>query len=227
MNGTQMFYREVVPAADLALTVMSFWEFVVLAASSEPIEHEIFPDGCVSVFYLRNLNRHRHYVGLSGLQLETVTKVVSGGDIIWGMRLSPAACSAILDSDPAKVRSYGGADADLFPHLTHGLSEKLAAATSFDDAILIFEDRVREVIANRGTCDSEIAKVVRLIEESRGEIRVDEIARSISLSTRQFQRRFKAISGLSPKQYIRARRIRAAAVDLVESRGQNLGSSSG
>ena len=54
-----------------------------------------------------------------------------------------------------------------------------------------------------------------------GEIRIDQLSASLGLSTRQFQRRFKASSGLSPKQFLRTRRIRATAVDLVENRDQN------
>ena len=221
MNGTQMFYREVKPASDLADIVMSFWEFVVSSDAPEAIQHEIFPDGCVSVFYLRNLNRNLHHLGISGLQLETVTKIVSIGDTLWGMRISPAACSAILNSDPAIIGVKGGAAATLFPHLTHGLSEMFAAAKSLDDAILIYERRLRDVVANYGTGDPEIAKAVRSIEDARGEVRVDELALSLALSSRQFQRRFKASSGLNPKQYIRARRIRSAAVSLVEKQDQN------
>ncbi|HRH42035.1 MAG TPA: helix-turn-helix domain-containing protein, partial [Pyrinomonadaceae bacterium] len=43
----------------------------------------------------------------------------------------------------------------------------------------------------------------------------------LNLSTRQLERRFKASSGLSPKQFARTRRIRATAVDLVENNKQN------
>ncbi len=221
MNGTQMIYREVVPSTDLESFVMSFWEFVVSDDTSEPIEHEIFPDGCISVFYLRNFNRGLNHVGISGPQLETFTKTVSGGDTYWGMRVSPAACFPFLNPEADKINLSGVVETPLHPYFTHGLSEKLAAAKSFDGAVLIYENRLREFIVTCGTCDPEIAKAVRLIDAARGEIRVDDLALSVSLSTRQFQRRFKASSGLSPKQYIRARRIRATAVSLVEKQDQN------
>jgi transcriptional regulator GlxA family with amidase domain len=44
----------------------------------------------------------------------------------------------------------------------------------------------------------------------------------VNLSVRQFERRFKQSSGLTPKQYARARRIRATAISLVADPTLNL-----
>lgn len=221
MEKAQMFYREVAPSDDLRPFVLSFWEFAVPSDAPSVIAHEIFPDGCVSLFYIRNLSRSLHIVGVSRLHLETVTKPVMPGDTFWGMRISPAACSRILKMDAGEMLNAGMGRRIEIPHLSDGLAEKLKAAKSFDNAISIFEDRLREIIADGEYCDLQIAEAVRLIEDAHGEIRVDLLAKVLGLSTRQFQRRFKASSGLSPKQYIRTRRIRATAVNLVEKRDQN------
>lgn len=220
MEKAHMFYREIAPSDDLKPFVLSFWEFTVPTEAPSPIEHEIFPDGCISLFYIRNLSRDLHRVGISGLQLETIMKPVSAGDTFWGMRISPAACSAILKIDPGKMLRVSVAGAAECPHLTNRLTEKLAAANGFDDAISIYEGRLRDLITGGKYCDPQIVEAVRLIENAPGEIRVNTLAAGFSLSTRQFQRRFKASSGLTPKQYIRARRMRATAVNLVEQRGQ-------
>ena len=57
---------------------------------------------------------------------------------------------------------------------------------------------------------------MRIIEENAGEVKISEIANLIGLSVRQLERRFRKSAGLTPKQFARARRIRAAAVSVVE-----------
>ena len=43
---------------------------------------------------------------------------------------------------------------------------------------------------------------------------MSELAIRLDMSARQLQRRFRSCSGLTPKQYARARRLRAIAADL-------------
>jgi transcriptional regulator GlxA family with amidase domain len=66
------------------------------------------------------------------------------------------------------------------------------------------------------TFDEKVFEAIELIDLTSGEIRIAELAERVGLSARQLERRFKKASGLSPKQYSRTRRIRAAAVHLVE-----------
>lgn len=211
-----MFYREANPSSDLSHVVLSFWEFAVPVDVVSPYAHEIFPDGCASLFYYRNLGRGLHVVGVSGLHLEAMTRPVSGGDTFWGMRIAPAACRGVLRVDPATLiqdRVFGETE---FPHIIAGLADRLAAAANFEAAIPIFEDMMRSVAATPLDHDPKIEMAVNFIKHANGEIRIDELARRLKLSTRQLQRRFKACTGLSPKQFARIRRIRATAVVLVE-----------
>lgn len=212
-----MFYREANPSSDLSHVVLSFWEFAVPWDVVSPYPHEIFPDGCASLFYYRNLRRGLHVVGVSGLHLETITKPVSAGDTFWGLRIAPAACRGVLRIDPATLiqeRVFGEKE---FPHLIAGLADTLATAANFEAAIQIFERMMRDVAATPLDRDPKIELAVSLIEQEKGEIRIDELAKRLDLSTRQLQRRFKACTGLSPKQFARIRRIRATAVVLVEN----------
>lgn len=214
-----MHYREIEPPEELQQITLSFWEFFVPEHTASPIYHEIFSDGCVSVFYVRNVRREVHTIGLSGLYLETVNKPLSAGDTIWGMRISPAALSAVLGTDPQAMLGTSVFGSDSNPKLLAGLERELADAVRLEDAVAIFGSRLRDMPAH--AVDAKVAEAVRIIDETRGETRVDRLAEQLNLSTRQFQRRFKSSAGLTPKQYIRVRRIRAAAVDLVKETAQN------
>lgn len=216
-----LFYREIKPSADISQIVLSFWEFVVNKENVAPIQHEIFPDGCVSLFYHRNDNFNLKQLTLTGLNLETIITPVFPTDIFWGMRLSPAACASVLRANPVIFRMERILEADKFPHLTDGLLEKLNDCKSFEEAIAIYEIRLKELAFGQNLFDEKIVQAIEIIEQTSGEIKISEIAEALNLSTRQLERRFKTSSGLSPKQFARTRRIRATAVDLVENNNQN------
>lgn len=218
MEKAQMIYREAAPSDDLARYILSFWE---LSVPADNLEYEIFPDGCSSLFYLHNIARRLTVVGVSGLQLETIKRPIFAGDVFWGMRLSPAACSAILRDDPANLlRILEPKTPAELPHLADGLTDHLAAAKTFEQAVAIYETRMRKLIAEGCLFDPVVAEAVRSMAVAPGQVRVEQLAEALGLSTRQFQRRFRASSGLTPKQFLRTQRIRATAVNLVKNRDQ-------
>ena len=80
MENANMFYREAAPSEDLEPYILSFWELAVPSDSRDQPAYEIFPDGCSSLFYIRNSDRGVSLVGISGLMLETITRPVFAGD---------------------------------------------------------------------------------------------------------------------------------------------------
>jgi AraC-like DNA-binding protein len=205
----------------VAHLVFSFWEFASADEDFGSLEHEIFPDGCISLFYHRNEKFGLRHLAFNGLHLESVTTAVFPRSVLWGMRFSPAACANVLQINPANFRDVKMTDAGICPRLTSGLLEKLNACENFDRAIAVYENQLRELNFGPDFCDEKVARAVEIIEETGGEIKIAELAERLNLSTRQLERRFKAASGLSPKQFARTRRIRATAVDLVENNDTN------
>lgn len=218
-----LFYREIAPSADVSPFVLSFWEFAVADGDFPPVQHEIFPDGCVSLFFHRNkkYNFEKFIFAFNGLSLESHITQVFPTDIFWGMRFSPASCAFVLGENPANFIDLRMTEAKRFPPLTEGISEKLKTCESFEEAVSVYENRLRDLKFDINSYDSKIAQAVKIIEEKGGEIKISELAARLDLSSRQFERRFKKSSGLSPKQFSRTRRIRATAMDLVENNNIN------
>lgn len=216
-----MSYREIAPSTDVSHLVFSFWEFATANEDFDTIQHEIFPDGCVSLFYHRNDNFNLRRIAFSGLNLESIVAPVFPSDIFWGMRISPAACANVLRENPANYKSVRMTEAEEIPHLTNGLLEKLNACENFDEAVVIYEKHLKELNFGKNFCDEKVAQALKIIEETSGEIKIVKLAEELSLGVRQLERRFKHCSGLSPKQFARTRRIRATAVDLVENNDMN------
>ncbi|MEP6902239.1 MAG: helix-turn-helix domain-containing protein [Actinomycetota bacterium] len=216
-----MSYREMAPSTDVSHLVFSFWEFSTATEDFGSIQHEIFPDGCISVFYHRNDNFNLKQIAFNGLNLESVTTPIFPNDIFWGMRISPAACANILRDNLANFKLVEIVEAGRFPHLTDGLLEKLNDCENLDEAVIVYEKHLKELNFNQNFYDEKVAQAVKIIEQTSGEIKVAELAEELNLSVRQLERRFKTCSGLSPKQFARTRRIRATAVDLVKNNDMN------
>lgn len=216
-----MFYREIAPSPEISHLVLSFWEFTVKSEICEPIIHEVFPDGCISILYYRNLNGSVNTLLIHGITLEIFKTEVYAGDCFWGMRLSPAACAQILRINPAKVQSESVNDSEKYIHLTTELSEGLNRCGNFSEAVKTFEAQIKTLQIAPESIDEKIARAVQIVQENSGEVKIHEIAKIVGLSTRQFGRRFAKSAGLTPKQFARARRIRAAAVSLVKEHEMN------
>ena len=63
--------------------------------------------------------------------------------------------------------------------------------------------------------DPAVMRCVSLIMSSAGALSIARTAAEVGLSERQLRRRFRAATGLTPKELARVRRVRAAAVDAV------------
>jgi len=221
MSNAAMFYREIAPPLETAHLVLSFWEFTAHSENTAPVIHEVFPDGCVSLFYYRNKNADCNLLLIKDLSLETTKTEIYANDIYWGMRLSPSACAKILRVNPSEIQSQPINETEHFRHLTAGLLAKLNLCQNFEEAIKIYETRIKSLGLKVADTDQKIAAAVRIIEENRGEIKISELAAAVNLSVRQLERRFRRSAGLSPKQYARARRVRATAINMLEDAEMN------
>lgn len=221
MSEDSLFYREIAPAPEVSHLVFAFWEFLARSETDEPIVHEVFPEGCVSLIYKRNESFGIDALYIHGLTLEIFKTEVFAGDTFWAIRLTPSACAEILRRNPSQIQSQPLNESNDFRHLTAGLLEKLAACENLAEAIEIYESKLKSLAIEPEETDEKIAEAVKIVEENRGEVKISELAEAVGLSVRQLERRFKQSAGLSPKQYARARRIRAAAVSLVEEAGMN------
>ncbi len=217
-----MFYREVAPSAEVSHLVLSFWEFIGEGESSEPISHEVFPDGCISLFYYRNEKFNFNRLYIKDLSLETLKTQIYAGDVYWGIRFAPSACAKILRVNPSEIYSHPLDAANELTHLTAGLLEEFNRFQTFGEAIEFYESKMKSLGITAADTDRKVAEAISIIEANRGEMRISEIAAVVNLSVRQLERRFRNCTGLSPKQYARARRIRATAINMLEETEMSL-----
>jgi len=64
--------------------------------------------------------------------------------------------------------------------------------------------------------DREVLAAALVAIRARGDLTVHALVRIVGLSPRQLLRRFLKATGLKPKEFISARRVRAALIDAVD-----------
>jgi len=103
--------------------------------------------------------------------------------------------------------------ANIFAAPAATLTAVLASCTranAFSAAAMIAAQQWVERRALRSSRESSLDHAARLLVATRGRTRIDAIADRSGLSLRQFQRRFAAEVGVSPKFYARTLRLEAA-----------------
>lgn len=132
-----------------------------------------------------------------------------GGVESFAIFLQPIAVRLLFGLPPLHLadRSFFATDV-LGPGLEH-LWSRLAGASGFEERVGLAElfllGRLPQV-AERTT----IARVAMVAFRGQGRIRVDQMARGVALSTRQFERQFERELGMPPKLFARIARFQGA-----------------
>ncbi|MEO9869338.1 DUF6597 domain-containing transcriptional factor [Ekhidna sp.] len=116
-----------------------------------------------------------------------------------GIKLHPTAFFELFHKE---VSNYTDQVISL-DHLTSvGELEKLKAAYSINDKVELAENWLLDHLKDISE-QTKIRKCISMIFDSHGMIEIEEISQKINLSTRQVERLFKKVVGLTPKFYSR------------------------
>lgn len=211
VRGPSITYSDHSPAATLSQHVVNYWTMDV---SPEPrdVVHFVPPDGCTHVAFNGALRV------LIGPHVRPLNPPITPGARWFGVRFQPGAARLFLRSSRLPrlrnqvVRSEGLAGepwvmelGDLLARTSPGSAQR-AAANTFLGQMLPSVGEVSHVVR---------ATVERLVE-SRGRMRVTELARWAGVSDRHLRRAFTAAVDLSPKESASAWRLRLCALRILE-----------
>lgn len=202
---TPFLYFEVLPPAPLRPYVHAYWGFDVRRADAGA-RHVVWPDGCLSLFCRVTPEGHG-YAGFSGPRVEPLEVPVAAGESYRGVRLWPWAIRPLLDVEPSSVRDRNGPAAVLLGADAGALHAGLAA----QHILPALEGLLRARAERASAVDAAVRAAAEAIAESAGTLAVAAAAAAAGLSERQLRRRFRAVTGLSPKEFGRVRRLRTTA----------------
>lgn len=199
-----MIYEEFRPAPPLIKVVSSYWRFA-LPSSHEPavMQHAIPPDGAVNLCWLPPGR-----AVILGPRVTALRVPVHAGAEYLGARFIPGAAGPILGINVGSLRdTVTGFEDDAF---ACALGERGLAGL---ESVLL--DRVAR--HDWQEPDTVVLELAKRIVESDGAASVSAIVAGLNLSYRQVLRRFREAAGLTPKEFARLRRLRAACLQAVRS----------
>jgi AraC-like DNA-binding protein len=211
-----MTYCELPAPPDLAHIVMSYWELTVAPDTPGPLTHEVFPDGCVNLACRRKRLGEKPVMFILGPRLTALPTELRPADIWWGARISPAAGQMVTGRAPETLFGQNLPGVLVIPQLTQSLERRIGQADDFAAGAAVFDAELRALNIKPEDIDAAVAAAAHLLETSLGQAKIAYIAEAVGLSARQLERRFRAVTGLTPKQFARLRRMYATAYALAE-----------
>jgi AraC-like DNA-binding protein len=209
----RMEYREWPAPGKIARHVQCAWRLI--DAAPAPRAQTIYPDGrCELIVHLAKPPCSRDETGwraqarnLFAAQRVTAVRLQSSGTIdCVGVRLQPAASGLIAGR---LLPRLGDRIVDLElldPRFARALRDAARKFASGDDAALW---RLLERRCGAFPLDVRMEAAAQRLESSGGQTRIDSLPRTARLSMRGFQTRFRAVVGLTPKEFARVLRLQA------------------
>ena len=210
----RFFEGELPPPEPFAEHVLALWSFDVRLPPGEVALHTIWPDGCVSLSVVCSAGAPVA-ASVVGPRLRALRIPMRSGLTLRGIRLWPDTGAQVLGVDPVSIRDLARPAAELLGVSALGLARGVAKAV--DDAAVadVWEQWLEPRIAAAALPDPDVRFVVRLLIDSDGAMEVGAAAKQAGLGVRALERRFSAAVGMSPTQFARVRRVRAAIAAIM------------
>lgn len=134
---------------------------------------------------------------------------LSGYVHVFNILLQPAALNRLVGIDMTSLVNEGISARDVLGKGALLLSDAVSSAKDFAARVAAAEHWFA-MMQDKSSAPDGIDKTSRLLLAVRGRARIESLIKQSGLSARQFQRRFTAQVGLSPKLYARTIRFDAA-----------------
>jgi AraC-like DNA-binding protein len=209
-------YSERHCASALKPWLWNYWEFRVESESQSPVAHHVPPDGSTSIALVLRSGSLQH-AAASGPWLEPLVVPALPGFPYYGVRFRPEAGALTLGVEANRLLNKNQPLASLAPGLTRRLTESIAGLEGFDQVAAALNEVFGDHLHQAGHPDDVARDAVNLLIATRGEMAIAALATALGLAPRTLLRRFRAATGLSPKQFARICRFRHAAFRLMEA----------
>ena len=162
---------------------------------------------------------------LAGPSTSCVYLQPTGAVDVIGVRLEPGAAGLLVEEPIHELVDRLPALEEVSGSFSRDLVEELAEPGRTNTWKSVLERRILRRVSGHGSrTDSVVSLVVRRLQESGGQLSLDELARRGGISARQLERRFRRATGFGPKMFARITRFHAALRRLSLDRSASLAS---
>lgn len=210
-----MRYITIPPPVHLAAYVRAFW----ILESDEAYTHRSYADGCAEMIF--------HYKGAfeeitDAAKLSQSNAMIHAqcskfrrfttdkGFAIFGVYLYPFAIPLLCKMPATELTNQMPDLPALFGHDGRILEENMMLAANTKQRIQIITRFLEKSLLKNDHCEPAITYCINSMIYTDGLASIKTLANECFLSTRQFERKFKAYAGFTPKLYSRIIRFQSA-----------------
>lgn len=224
-------YTEYVPSPLLAPYIDNYWEFK--GAVSKGMHFNILPDGCTDFIFTLGEATHAdncslvmqpyrsYFVG----SMTTYAKLTAHSDTIdmFGIRFRPCGVSPFVEFPLHEFTDNRVQASDLNTLFNDSITDMLCEKTSIWERIEFIEGFLLEHLCRKQyEVDKSILYAVARINNHQGKLPIRALADDVNLCQRHFERKFKGLTGVSPKEYSRIVQFQNAVELLRNAEFDNL-----
>ena len=217
MSGEALRIREYPLHRELAPFVKCVWSLDSAGPVRDAPRERILPDSCVElVFHFHDPFRSHFANGESALQprsfvvgqMRRYLEIEPAGRAGFvAVRFHARGAYLFFHRPLREVAAGVVALEDLWRDRAREWTERIALAKDMATRVRFIEHALLALLAENGRTEPAVDRALHLIEASQGQVRVNELAAEIGVSSRHLRRHFERAVGVSPKEFARIRRF--------------------
>lgn len=226
-----MEYITYKPSEKLKDFIKFFWVFETDGKDNIPYHHLATASGCAKLAFqyggamgVRQPSGANEKLFTSGIQAQSqrAQQFISSGEVgVIGVYFQPYALPFLFGIPAEDLSNQNIALDDLLGRQGRELEEQVMSASSNRDRLSIISTFFEKRLASASGIYPNILSTINYIVESKGMVGINDLIQRNFLSQRQFERRFKALTGFSPKMFCRITRFESS-LDLFQVRDVSL-----
>jgi AraC-like DNA-binding protein len=212
------------PPEHLTGLVQCFWSLESTPGEDTPGEYFLMADSCLE-FIFQYGGGFRSYATQSTrvrFQHSVCDKFIVGDKVgFFGVRLYPHAVTQLMAIPAGEMTNLVSDFSTLFKQDGQDLSDRMYHATGTAERVGL----ITGFLTRGAWIDKKVDPVNRLVREviaSGGQVDISRLWQSSGLSIKQFERRFKAITGFPPKYFARICRFQKAKTNYSAKRTESM-----
>lgn len=218
-------YKEFIPSGPLSKYLKCYWNLEDMDPAAPPAREKVFPDGCIELIFHYG-DRFKKYESADGFVIQhksfihgQLTKYIelepTGRIGVFGARFHPGGLQPFITTPVNDLTHKTVALTELWQQQGQELETAvLKAATHPERQALVEAFLLKRLDTSR---DKGIAiHLVNEILKTDGNVKIDELAATLSIGKRQLERTFVACVGLKPKMLARIVRF-SRVLRLIEN----------
>jgi len=216
-------YKEIKPGKNVSEFIQCYW--ISSGRYESPCIQKIMPDGCTDI--ITNVYGSDSMTKETPYLIGTISKYIEvsfAGDVLMtGIRFKPGALRCFTSIPTYELTDDQAKLSDLTGSLKQAAS--LIADMMCSDCERSFfsaEELITNLVEKAKPLDKLVQTTINEIDSNCGLKTFDDIANNISLSRRQFERRFLEAVGITPKRYFNIVRFNKALNSLKSGDAKNL-----